>query len=167
MGEAPSRPELEAAHCWESDDRVPGRPAMTEFRRRLRYHQARGREAHGHPIGARPALPEAHQSFAHQRLWPDLLWSPTLAFNLLGDPAADPDLADRAVQRWWPDAPGRLREVRFAHSPGRFDPSYLNSLRAFDAALVLDLDDGTQGIVAVDTNYHEWSKPETPKPRNL
>src|SRR5215218_7432897 len=209
MGEAPSRPELEAAHCWESDDRVPGRPAMTEFRRRLRYHQARWREANGHPIGTQPIAPrpggkparpvgsrlpldyaretganfltagaltaarartaitEAHQSFDHQRLWADLLWSPTLAFNLLGDPAADPDLADRAVQRWWADAPGRVREVRFARSPGRFDPSYLNSLRAFDAALVLDLDDGTQGIVAVDTNYHEWSKPETPKPRNL
>ena len=34
MGDAPSRQELEAAHCWENDDRVPGRPAMTEFRRR-------------------------------------------------------------------------------------------------------------------------------------
>ena len=48
--------------------------------------------------------------------------------------------------------------------PGRFDPSYLNSLRDFDAALVLDLEDGAQGIVAVD--YHEWAKPETPKPSN-
>jgi hypothetical protein len=209
MGEAPSRPELEAAHCWESDDRVPGRPAMTEFRRRLRYHQARWREANGHPIGTQPIAPRSggkparrvgsrlpldyaretggqlpdrgradggqgpdrqHRGapeLRHQRLWADLLWSPTLAFNLFGDPAAGPDLADRAVRRWWPDAPGRLREVRFAHSPGRFDPSYLNSLRAFDAALVLDLDDGIQGVVAVDTNYHERSKPETPKPRNL
>ena len=207
MGDAPSRQELEAAHCWESDDRVPGRPAMTGFRRRLRYHQARWREANGHPIGTQPIVPrpgkparplgsrlpldyaretgvnlltagalaaarsrasvtEAHQSFDHQRLWADLLWSPTLAFNLLGDAAADPGLADRAVHRWWPDAPGRVAEVRFAHSPGRFDPSYLNSLRAFDAALVLDLDDGTRGIVAVDVNYHEWAKPETPKPSN-
>jgi hypothetical protein len=32
--------------------------------------------------------------------------------------------------------------------------------------LVLDLDDGTRGIVAVDVNYHEWAKPETPKPSN-
>ena len=208
MGEALSRPELEAAHCWENDDRVPGRPAMTELRRRLRYHQARWREANGHPIGTQPIAPrpggkparpvgsrlpldyaretganfltagalaaarartsvtEAHQSFDHQRLWADLLWSPTLAFNLLGDPAADPELADRAVHTWWPDAPGRAREVRFAHSPGRFDPSYLNSLRDFDAALALDLDDGAQGIVAVGVNYHEWAKPETPKPSN-
>jgi PD-(D/E)XK nuclease superfamily len=207
MGDAPSRQELEAARCWENDDRVPGRPAMTEFRRRLRYHQARWREANGHPIGTQPILPrpgkparpvgsrlpldyaretgatfltagalaaarartsitEAHQSFDHQRLWADLLWSPTLAFNLLGDLAADPGLADAAVHTWCPDAPGRVSEVRFAHSPGRFDPSYLNSLRAFDAALVLNLDDGTRGIVAVDVNYHEWAKPEIPKPRN-
>jgi hypothetical protein len=207
MGEPPSRQELEAARCWERDDRVPGRPVMTEFRRRLRYHQARWREANRHPIGTQPIVPrpgkparpvgsrlpldyaretgatfltagalaaarartsrpEAHQSLDHQRLWADLLWSPTLAFNLFGDPAADPGLADRAMRTWWPDTPGRAREVRFAHSPGRFDPSYLSSLRAFDAAFVLDLDDGTQGIVAVDVNYHEWSKPETPKPGN-
>ena len=57
MGDAPSRRELEAARCWENDDRVPGRPAMTEFRRRLRYHQARWREANGHPIGTQPVVP--------------------------------------------------------------------------------------------------------------
>ncbi len=118
-------------HCWEADDRVPGQPELTAFRRRLRYQQARWREAHGHPIGSQPIAPrpdgeparpvgsrlplayaretgatfltagaleaarartsvtEAHQSFDHQRLWADLLWSPTLAFNLFGDLAAD------------------------------------------------------------------------------
>jgi hypothetical protein len=209
MGGAPSRQELEAAYCWEADDQVPRRPAMTEFRRRLRYHQARWRAANGHPIGSQPIAPrpgvkparpvgsrlplayaketganfltagalaaarartsvaEAHQSFDHQRLWADLLWSPTLAFNLFGDLADDVGLADRAVHAWWPDAPGTLREVRFAHSPGRFDPAYLNSLRAFDAAFVLELGDGTQGVVGVDANYHEWAKPEIPKPSNL
>jgi hypothetical protein len=35
-------------------------------------------------------------------------------------------------------------------SPGRFDPEYLNSLRTFDTAVVLDRGDGTQGIVGVD-----------------
>ena len=200
--------ELEAAHCWHADDRVPARPAMTEFRRALRYQQARWREANGHPIGSQPIVPrkgkpsrpvgsrlpldyareiganfltpraldaatsgtshiEPHQSFDHQRLWADLLWSPTLAFNLFGDLTADHALADRAVHGWWPDARGVVREVRFAHSPGRFDPAYLNSLRAFDAAFVLDLGDGTQGIVGVGARYHEWAKPETPKPSNL
>jgi hypothetical protein len=209
VGEVLSRQELEAAHCWEADDRVPRRPAMTEFRRRTRYHQAQWREANGHPIGSQPIAPrpdgtparlvgsrvplaygretgasfltvgaldaarartsviEPHQSFDHQRLWADLLSSEALAFNLFGDLAADLRLADRAVHGWWPDAPGTVREVRFAHSPGRLDPAYLNSLRSFDAAFVLDLGDGTQGIVGVDTKYHERIKSEIPKPSNL
>jgi hypothetical protein len=201
--------DLEAAHCWEADDHVPRQPAMTEFRRRLRLHQARWREAHGHPIGTQPIAPrddgkpvrlvgsrlpldyaretganfvtpasfeaakartaaiEPHQTLDRQRLWADLLWSPSLAFNLFGDLAADPALADRAVHTWWPDARGSVRDVRFAHSPGRLDPAYLNSLRAFDAAFILDLGDDTQGILAVDVNYHEWMKPEIPRPSNL
>jgi hypothetical protein len=204
-----SRQELEAMHCWEADDRVPAQPELTAFRRRLRYQQARWRDAHGHPIGSQPIVPrpdraparpvgsrlplayaretgatfitagaleaarartsvtEAHQSFDHQRLWADLLWSPTLAFNLFGDLAADTVLADRAVHTWWPDTPGTVTDVRFEHSPGRFDNAYLNSLRAFDAALVLDIGDGTHGIVGVDVKYHERIKPETPKPSNL
>jgi hypothetical protein len=209
MGTALSRQELEAAHCWEADDQVPRRPAMTEFRRRLRYHQAQWRAANRHPVGSQPIAPppgggparlvgsrlplayaketganfltagaleaartrtsitEPHQSFDHQRLWADLLWSPAMAFNLFGDLAANVELADRAVHTWLPDAPGTVCEVRFAHSPGRFDPAYLNSLRAFDVAVVLDLHQGTHGIVGVDTNYHERAKPETPKPSNL
>jgi hypothetical protein len=175
----------------------------------VRYHQARWREAHGHPVGSQPIVPrsegerlrlvgsrlplayarttganfltagalaaarartsfvEPHQSFDHQRLWADLLWSPTLAFNLFGGPAADLRVADRAVHTWWPDAPGSVCEVRFAHSPGWLDPAYLNNLRAFDGAFVLDCGDGTRGIVGVGTKYHERAKPETPKPSNL
>jgi hypothetical protein len=181
---------------------------MTEYRRALRYHQARWRETHGHPIGSQPIAPrdgkpsrpvgsrlpldyahetganfltvgareaarartsltEPHQSFDHQRLWADLLWSPTMAFNLFGELAADLALADRAVHAWWPDTRGTVIDVRFAHSPGRFDPEYLNSLRAFDAAFVLDLGDGTQGIFGLDVRYHDRTKPETPKPSNL
>jgi hypothetical protein len=90
-----------------------------------------------------------------------------MAFNLFGDLAADLRLADRAVHTWWPDAPGMVRAIRFAHSPGRFDPAYLNSLRAFDVAFVVDLEDGTQGVVGLDSNYHERSKAEIPKPSNL
>jgi hypothetical protein len=90
-----------------------------------------------------------------------------MAFNLFGDLAGDLGLADRAVRTWLPDAPGTVSEVRFAPSPGRFDPASLNSLRAFDAAFVLDPGDGTQGIVGVDTNCHERVQPEIPKPSNL
>jgi hypothetical protein len=116
---------------------------------------------------ARTSMIEAHQTFDHRRFWADLLWSPALACNLFGDVAADHRLADRAVHAWWPDAPGTVSDVRFAHSPGRFDPEYLNSLRAFDTALVPDVGNGTQGVVGVDVNYHEWLKPEAPKPSNM
>lgn len=57
MDASPTREALEAAHCWEAEDLVPGRPGMTDFRRRLRYHNARWREAHGHPIGTQPIDP--------------------------------------------------------------------------------------------------------------
>ena len=203
-----SQEELEAAHCWEAEDRVPGRPAMTAFRRELRLHQAHWREAHGHPIGSQPIAPRAsqashpvgsrlpldyarqsganfltadalsaaqgrtafierHQTLDHQRIWADLLWSPAMAFNLFGELAADLVRADRAVHSWWPDIPGTVAEIRFAHSPGRLDAAYLNSLRAFDTAFVLDLGDGSKGVLAVDVNYHERTKPEIPKPENL
>jgi hypothetical protein len=111
---------------------------------------------------ARTSAVEPNQTLDHQRIWADLLWSPALAFNLFGDLAGDLEAADRFVHGWWPDAPGAVSEVRFAHSPGRLDPRYLNSLRAFDAAFVLE-----RGLVAVDVEYHEWAKPETPRPDNL
>jgi hypothetical protein len=188
---------------------VPRRPELTEFRRRLRYHQARWREANGHPIGSQPIGPrpdagpvrlvgsrvelsyaretganfltagaldavkartsitEPHQSFDHQRLWAELLWSPTLAFNLFGDLAADLALADRAVHTWWPDVPGTVTDVRFAHSPGRLDPDWLGNLVAFDVAFVVDLGDGTRGIVGVVTAYHDVNRRQPPKPTRL
>jgi len=224
MGESRSRPydvdvtatvsqqELEAAHCWEVDDHVPKRPAMTEFRRRLRFHQAQWREAHGQPdryaadrtearrqAGAscrksaptrlrapRPErtlrhrrcasrrrgpghrLTEPHQSFDHQRLWADLLWSPALAFNLFGGPGGATSCSPTGQSK----PGGRMRRAPYprcalsAHSPGtpRSDipqQPARPSMRLF----VLDVDDGTKGILGVKTKYHEWGKPETPKPR--
>src|SRR6266536_2759543 len=166
MAEALSRQELEAAHCWEADDRVPGRPEMTEFRRRLRYHQTRWREANGHPIGSQPIAPrpdggpvrllgsrlplayaretganfltagaldaarartsfiEPHQSFDHQRLWADLLWSPTIAFNLFGDVTAYHD-----VNRPQPPKPSRLPRYReITETSGIFGPGAIDAV---------------------------------------
>jgi hypothetical protein len=182
---------------------------MTDFRRRLRLHQARWREAHGHPIGSQPIAPrsddeplrlvgsrlplayaretganfitagaleaarartssaESHQSFDHQRLWAELLWSPAMCFNLFGDLAGDLGLADRAVHAWWPDTPGTVVDVRFAHSPGRLDPAYLGNLVAWDVAFVLDLGDGSEGIVGVVTAYRDVNRRQPPKPRRL
>jgi len=116
---------------------------------------------------ARMAMVEREQSIDHQRLWADLLSSEALAFNLFGDLAADPTRATRLVHGWFPDAPGAVSEVRFFHSPGRLDAQWLNSLRQFDAAFVLDRDDGSHGIVAVDVTYHERLTIEQPKPENL
>ena len=202
------RGTLEAAHCWEQADVVPRRPQMTAFRRGLRYHQARWRESHGHPIGSQPIVPregkparplgsrlpldharatganlltpatraavearlaakEPHQMLDAQRLWADLLSSMAMCCNLFGEAAADLALADRAVQTWWPGTPGEVVEVRFAHSPGRLDPTYLGNLSAFDAAVVLGLGEGARGIIGVATRYHEHAKAETAKPTRL
>jgi hypothetical protein len=116
---------------------------------------------------ARTAIVEHEQSIDHQRLWADLLASEALAFNVFGPLAADLSLADRLVHVWFPDAPGRAVDVRFLHSPGRLEAQWLNSLRQFDVALVLEREDGSHGIVAVDVTYHERLKAETPKPENL
>jgi hypothetical protein len=208
VADAISQEELEAAYCWEDGDRVPGKPELTDFRRRLRYHQARWREARGHPIGSHPIVPRAgaqsrpvgsrlplqyardtgatfvtasakeaaiartsavepHQSFDHQRLWAELLWPATLAFNLFGDLAADLALADRAVHRWWSEVPGTVTDVRFAHSPGRLDPDWLGNLVDLDAAFVLDLGSGSHGIVGVVIGYQDVNRRQPPKPSRL
>jgi hypothetical protein len=209
LGATLTQQELESAHCWEADDHVPRQPALTAFRRRLRYHQSKWREVNGHPIGSQPLAPrpdvgparlvgsrlpltyaqetganfltanaldaakartssiERHQSFDHQRLWADLLSATTFCFNLFGDLAADLGLADRAVHAWWPDVPGTVCDVRFAHSPGRLDPAYLGNLVAWDIAFVLDLGDGTRGIVGVVTGYHDVNRRQPPKPSRL
>jgi hypothetical protein len=90
-----------------------------------------------------------------------------MGFNLFGDLAADLELADRAVHRWWPDVPGTVGDVRLAHSPGRLDPAWLGNLVAFDVAFVLDLGDGTQGIIGVVAAYHNVNRPQPPKPSRL
>jgi hypothetical protein len=56
-----TKEQLAAAHSWEAEDVAAGRPAMTEFRRRLRFHQSWWREAHGHPIGSQPIAPRPGQ----------------------------------------------------------------------------------------------------------
>lgn len=114
----------------------------------------------------RASFIEPHQSIDHQRLWADLLSSEALAFNLFGDLATDTEASTDLVDAWFPDSPGPVTEIRFAYSPGRLDPTYLNSLRAFDAAIILDAGAGRRGVVAIDVKYHELMKPEIPKPAN-
>jgi len=184
--------ELEAAHAWEADDAVPGRPQMTEFRRRLRLHQARWREAQGHPAGTQPIVPKAGRPSRTVGSRLPLDYARETGANFVTDDAraaARERLArvepNQSIdhQRIWADllwspalafnlfsdvaaqralAPN-VSDVQFEHSPGWLDPAYLGSLRSFDALLVLD--DG--GIVAVDVKYHERAKSEQPKPENL
>lgn len=71
------------------------------------------------------------------------------------------------MHTWWPDTPGTVAEVRFAHSPGRLDPEWLGNLVALDAAFVLELEDGARGIVGVVTAYHEVNRRQPPKPARL
>jgi hypothetical protein len=116
---------------------------------------------------ARTSFVEPHQIFDHQSFWADLLCSEALAVNLFGDLAVDLDRADRAVHAWWPAAPGRVTDIRFAHSPGRFDPSYSNSLRYFDAVFVLALPDGSAGALAIDVKYREAVQRKGVKPTHM
>jgi hypothetical protein len=115
----------------------------------------------------RTSYVEPHQNFDHQGFWADLLSSEALAVNLFGDLAADLDRADRAVHAWWPETPGRVTAVRFAHSPGRFDPSYSNSLRSFDACFVVSLPDGSDGALAIDVKYREAQQRQGVKSTHL
>ena len=116
---------------------------------------------------ARLARKEARQMLDARRLWADLLSSMPMCFNLFGELAADTALAGHAVHALWPGIVGEVVDVRFEHSPGRLDPAYLGNLSAFDVAVVLDRGDGTQGIVGVETKYHECAKAETAKPSRL
>jgi len=116
---------------------------------------------------ARTSFVEPHQSFDHQRLWADLLSPAALAFNLFGDLADDLGRADRAVHVWWPDVPGTVAEVRFAHSPGRLDPAWLGNLVDFPAAFVLDLEGGGRGVLGVVTGFHDVNGRQPPKPTRL
>ena len=109
----------------------------------------------------RLANPQPHQTLYEDRLYCDLLSSMPMCFNLFGVLQADREMADRAVHAWWPDVPGRVCAVRFEWSPGRLLPGqYLENRSAFDVAFEIELEDGSRGILGVETKYHENCKRE-------
>jgi|JI10StandDraft_1071094.scaffolds.fasta_scaffold132223_2 hypothetical protein len=120
-------------------------------------------------VRARLESPEQHQTLKEDRLWADLLSSMPMCFNLFGDLAGDPTRALDAVRAWWPDAPRGDVHVRFEHSPGRCDPTFLGNKSAFDVAFDIEAGAAGRGIVGVETKYHEDAKRETrrPKPATL
>lgn len=113
-------------------------------------------------VRRRLASPEPYQTLREDRLWADLLSSMPLCFNLFGDLACDGAAAQRAIRAWWPDAPRGDVQVRFEHSPGRRDPTFLGNQSAFDVAFEIDAPGGARGIVGVETKYHEHAIVETP-----
>jgi hypothetical protein len=107
-------------------------------------------------VQARLANPQPHQMLDEDRLYCDLLSSMPLCFNLFGELAADLALADEVVHTWWPDTPGTVTAVEFEWSPGRsLTGEYLENRSAFDVAFILDLGNGSKGVIGVETKYHE------------
>lgn len=197
--------ELAAQHCEFTVDRIPGRPDVTEFKKRARWQQAWWRQVNSLPIGAhrsgRPATlkpngskieesaareaggnflspairsaveerlahPQQGQTLDEQRLRTDLLSSMPLCFNLFGELEESSDRFVTAIDRLWPEHPGRPTEMVFEWSPGRQDPRYLGNKSAFDVAFLLDLGSQKRGVIGVETKYHEDIKrTDRPNPR--
>lgn len=109
----------------------------------------------------RIANPQRHQTFDQQRLWSDLLSSMPMCFNLFGEAAADPARLHAAADALWPELPGPAAGFTFEWSPGRRrDGEFLNNATAFDAAIHLDLGDGSEGVIGIETKYHEHIQAE-------
>jgi hypothetical protein len=161
----------------ESDAWIPhGRPSVRRRPGRhagLEHSFARASGANFVTPGAlaavreRLARPEPLQTLLEDRLWADLLSSMPLCFNLFGPLTVAPEIADRALHAWWPDAPRGEIAVRFEHSPGRRDPAFLGNRSAFDVAFEIATGDD-RAIVGVETKCHEHAKVEpAPKPSAL
>ena len=110
----------------------------------------------------RLANPEPKQTLNVDRLYADMLSSMPMCFNLFGPVSQDLKAASAAVSKWWPDAPGSVQTVRFEWSPGRQIPGrFLENRSAFDVAFELTLANGTSGVIAVETKYHEDCRRES------
>ncbi len=113
---------------------------------------------------ARTSFVERHQSFDHKRLWADLLSSRPSASTCSATWPPTSGLPNARFTRGsrTPRAPCARSASRTR--PGRLDSAFLGNLVAWDVAFVLDLGDGTEGIVGVVTAYHEVNRPQPPKP---
>ena len=110
--------------------------------------------------GGRLAEPRA--KIDAPRMHSDLLSSQPLCFNLFGELALDLDAATRFARRVWPDRVERVVDVRFEHSPGRWNPSFLDNGSAFDVFLVHTTPAGGRGFVAIEVKYHENMRDKLP-----
>lgn len=111
--------------------------------------------------------PRFHKLYGEPRIFDDLLSSQPMCFNLFGPLALDLEAASRVARRLWPDRVDTVTAVRFEHSPGRGDPTYLDNRSAADALIEHTTPSGGVGIIAIETKYHEdlRGKPVPMKPR--
>jgi hypothetical protein len=87
-----------------------------------------------------------------------------MCFNLLGELAADLELATRVARAWWPGRVGRVDCIRFEWSPGRLNPHYLGNRTAFDALVIHTTPAGGRGFIGIETKYHERADRPRPVP---
>lgn len=143
----------------------------------------------GTPLGSRLALPEARAAgwnfltpriaelatgyadgrlaepgakIDAARLHADLLSSQPMCFNLFGELALDLDAATRFGRRLWPGRVERVVDLRFEHSPGRWNPAFLDNGSAFDMFLAHTTPGGGKGFVAIEVKYHENMRDKLP-----
>jgi hypothetical protein len=107
---------------------------------------------------------EAGELIDERRLWSDLLSSQPMCFNLLGELAADLELATHAARSWWPGRVDQVTAVQFEWSPGRRDLRYLGNRTAFDAVLMHTTPAGGRGFIGIETKYHENAERPRPVP---
>ena len=106
--------------------------------------------------------PQPKQTINEYRLYADCLSSMPMCFNLFGLVADDMNKAEKTVKEWWPDTPGKVKDVLFEWSPGRqLAGRFLENRSAFDCAIELELDNGNKGIIGIETKYHEDCKKES------
>ncbi len=84
-----------------------------------------------------------------------------MCFNLFWPLFNDQKNATKAVQSWWPDILGEVKEVRFEWSPGRQVTNlFLENRSAFDVAFEIEKPNGEMGVVGIETKYHEDCRKE-------
>jgi len=99
---------------------------------------------------------EKGQMLGEDRLYCNLLSSMPMCFNMFGELHHNLDYATKAITSICPsEYLTSVEAVKFEWSPGRSDPKYLNNGSAFDVAFKTKTPDNDQGIIGVETKYHE------------
>lgn len=90
------------------------------------------------------------------RLFGNMLSSMPMAFNVFGPLALDHALATRLVHRLFPELDCQaVREVRFEHSPGRFQADLTGDRSAFDVVIGYETQTAAQGFICFEVKYSE------------